>query len=304
MAAKGSTEVSINGRVLKLTNLDKQLWPEGLTKAHLVKYYTDIAPYLLPLIKDRPLVMKRYPHGIEGEYFYQKECPEYAPEWIHKEKISHSGKDVRYVICNDLPTLIWLINQGCIEIHGWLSKRGAIEYPDVAVIDLDPGKDVSFQGVMEVALVVKKTLDQLGLKGFPKTSGASGIHVFIPLEPGYTFREATKAMGWVAKLVTGAFPEKATIERVLTKRRPDKVYVDYLQNTRGKTMAWTYSLRPLPGAPVSTPLLWEEIEKFSIHPAQFTMDSIFHRIKIFGDIAAAMNLQRQTLDSIRPMVSF
>lgn len=295
------TEVVVEGKIIKLTNLNKQMWPEGLTKAHLVKYYTDIAPHLLPLIQDRPLVMKRFPHGIEGEYFYQKECPDYAPEWIKTQLISHREKKVRYILGDSVASLVWLANQGCVEIHAWLSRKNSVECPDIAVIDLDPGSKATFRDVMIVAQTVKKTLDQLGIKGYPKTSGATGIHVFIPVEPKYSFQEVTKAMGFIAKLVTQAYPGKATIERSLPKRKADKVYVDYLQNTRGKSMAWTYSLRPLPGAPVSTPLSWEEIEGLSVNPDKFNIESIFTRIKILGDLTAGMFSVRQTLDTILQM---
>ena len=154
---------------------------------------------------------------------------------------------------------------------------------------------------MEVALVVKKALDQLQIKGYPKTSGASGIHIFIPIKPSYTFQEVTKAMGFIARLVTGTFPQKATIERSLDKRESDKIYVDYLQNTRGKSMAWTYSLRPLPGATVSTPLLWEEIEQHSILPKHFTIETIFQRLAVFGDLHQNMLENYQSLSHILEM---
>lgn len=297
-------KVNIEGKNINLTNLNKIIWPEGLTKAHLVKYYTDIASYLLPHIKGRPLVMKRYPHGIEGEYFYQKECPDYAPEWIKTVRVSHSEKNINYIICEDVSTLAWLANQGCIEIHAWLSRVPLLEQPDLAIIDLDPGDDASFNDVMEVALVVKKTLDKLNLKGYPKTSGASGIHIFIPIKPSYTFQQVTKAMELIAILVCRAFSNKATIERSLQKREKDKVYVDYLQNTRGKSMAWTYSLRPLSGGPVSTPLLWEEIEHRKLKPEDYNIHTIFDRLKVFGDLHEDIIKTRQDLSKILEITQY
>lgn len=301
--AATSTEVLVEKKNIKLTNLNKLMWPEGLTKAHLVKYYTDIAPYLLPCIKGRPLVMKRYPDGIEGEFFYQKECPDYAPEWIKRVGIFHTEKKINYLTCEDTATLIWLANQGCIEIHAWLSQVSNIDCPDLAIIDLDPGDKASFHDVMEVALIVKLALDQLELKSYPKTSGASGIHIFIPIKPVYSFKEVTKAMGFIANLVTNLFSHKATVERSIDKRSKDKVYLDYLQNTRGKSMAWTYSLRPLPGAPVSAPLLWEEIEKFSILPEDFNISTIFERIKYYGEeFHQNMLKQTQKLEHILEIV--
>ncbi|MEW6065269.1 DNA polymerase LigD, polymerase domain-containing protein [Desulforamulus profundi] len=301
MATAVATEVTLEGKKIKLTNLNKLMWPEGLTKAHLVKYYTDIAPYLLPYIKGRPLVMKRYPHGIEGEYFYQKECPDYAPDWVQTVSVPHTDKRVNYIVCEDAATLVWLANQGCIEIHAWLSQKSNVEHPDIAIIDLDPGDQASFKDVMEVALVVHQALNHLRLKGYPKTSGASGIHIFIPLQPVHTFQEVTRAMGLVARLVAGTLPDKATVERSLEKREQNKVYVDYLQNTRGKSMAWTYSLRPLPGAPVSTPVPWEEIEHLALNPADFNMATIFRRLQLFGDLHRDMAKNPQDLSEILSM---
>ncbi|GAB6180665.1 non-homologous end-joining DNA ligase [Desulfotomaculum defluvii] len=284
MATTIVTDVKIQDKNVKLSNLDKLIWPEGLTKAHLIKYYTDIAPYILPYIKDRPLVMKRYPNGIERDFFYQKECPDYAPDWIKTIPISHSDKVVNYITCEDAATLAWLANQGCVEIHAWLSKKDSIEYPDIAIIDLDPGEKASFSDVLEVALVIKKVLDYLKLRGYPKTSGATGIHIFIPLKPVFNFQQVTKAMGLIAKIVVDTFSDKATIERTVAKRDQSKVYVDYLQNTRGKSMAWTYSLRPIPGAPISTPVMWEEIEQLSLLPDDFNLYTIFNRLKFWGDL--------------------
>ncbi|CCO09455.1 non-homologous end-joining DNA ligase [Desulforamulus hydrothermalis] len=298
MVATAVTEVTLEGKQLKLSNLSKLIWPEGLTKAHLIKYYTDIAPFLLPHIKGRPLVMKRYPHGVSGEYFYHKECPDYAPEWMQTVSIRHSKKRVNYIVCHDTATLVWLANQGCIEMHAWLSRHPRVEYPDLAVIDLDPGRQAAFQDVLAVAEVVRQVLDYLGLLGFPKTSGAAGIHIFIPIRPVYTFREVTGAMEWLAGLVTRAVPDKATVTRALAAREPHKVYVDYLQNTRGKSMAWTYSLRPLPGAPVSTPVLWEEIEAGCIMPSDFTLNTVFCRLKELGDLHHDMFKQAQDLSQI------
>ncbi|ABO50504.1 DNA primase, small subunit [Desulforamulus reducens MI-1] len=303
MSTISTTETRIEGKNIKLTNLNKLMWPEGLTKAHLVKYYTDVAPYLLPYIKERPLVMKRYPDGIEGGFFYQKECPNYAPEWIKTESIRHSDKTVNYIICEDAATLVWLANQGCIEIHAWLCKQSHIEYPDIAIIDLDPGEEAKFRDVLEVALVIKNALDHLKLVGYPKTSGATGIHIFIPLRPVYTFQQVTKAMGLIAQTVADAFSEKATIERSLAKRDKRKIYVDYLQNTRGKSMAWTYSLRPIAGAPISTPVMWEEIEKLHLKPSEFNIYTMGNRLKFFGDLHQDLLRKHQDIGHILRLIS-
>ncbi len=289
--------VAVGEHNLKLTNLDKLIWPEGLTKAHLVKYYSDVAPYILPHLRNRPLVMKRYPDGIDGEAFYQKECPDYAPSWIKRQPVEHSEKVVNYIVCNDQPTLLWLANQACIEMHAWLARVESLETPDLAVMDLDPAGGASFEDVLEIALLVRRVLDEFKIKSYPKTSGASGLHLFVPVRQVYSWRQVTGAMKYVAELVVKVHPDKTTVERKVEKRT-GKVYLDYLQNGRGKTMAFQYGLRPLPGAPVSTPLSWDEVEEGKIRPGQFTMDTIFQRLKSVGDIYAGILNTRQSLDEI------
>jgi len=293
--------VKVSDREVKLTNLDKLIWPEGLTKAHLVKYYSDIAPHILPHLCNRPLVMKRYPDGLDGGPFYQKECPDYAPDWIIRHPVEHSEKVVNYIVCNDAATLVWLANQGCIEMHAWLARIENLESPDLAVMDLDPAEGATFHDTMKVALLVRGVLEQCGLAGFPKTSGASGLHLFIPIKPVYSWQVVTNAMKFVAETVTGVCPDKATVERKVDKRA-GKVYLDYLQNGRGKTMAFQYGLRPLPGAPVSTPLDWSEVERGDVHPQDFNMKTIFNRIEIQGDIYGEVLSRRQTLDGLLKMV--
>ncbi len=294
--------VAVNGHEVKLTNLDKLIWPEGLTKAHLVKYYREIAPYILPYLYNRPLVMKRYPDGVVGESFYQKECPEYAPDWIIRYPVEHSEKVVNYIICNDIATLVWLANQGCLEMHPWLSRIENIECPDIAVMDLDPSEGVSFNDVLKIALLVKEALDQFNLQSYPKTSGATGLHIFVPIKPVYAYQTVTKAMQYVAELIVKINPEQATVERKVVQRK-GKVYLDYLQNGRGKTMAFPYSLRPLPGAPVSTPLYWEEAESMNIAPDAFSIYNIISRIEEIGDIYYDVLSNKQTLDTLLGLIN-
>lgn len=291
------SHVSVNDHEVKLTNLDKLIWPEGLTKAHLVKYYWEIAPYLLPHLYNRPLVMKRYPNGLAGEAFYQKECPDYAPDWIKRHPVEHSEKVVNYIVCNDTATLVWLANQGCLEMHPWLSRIENVECPDLAVMDLDPAAGATFKDVLKIALLVKEALAQFNLHSYPKTSGATGLHIFVPIKPGYAHQTVTKAMQYIADLIVKINPEKATIERKVVKRKA-KVYLDYLQNGRGKTMAFQYSLRPLPGAPVSTPLAWEEVESLNIAPGAFSIHNIFSRIKEVGDLYDDLLSYKQPLDTL------
>ncbi len=287
--------MNVAGRKVKLTNLEKIYWPEGLTKAHLIKYYTDIAPVLLPYLRNRPLVLKRYPDGIDGEAFYQKECPDYAPSWIKTYPVVHTEKTINYIICNDLATLVWLANQGCIEIHAFLSTAPKIDYPDIAVLDLDPAPGGAFAQVLEVALLIRQTLAWFNLRAFVKTSGASGLHLFIPLLPRYDFKTVVPLMRYIAEAVARSCPAAATVERKVEKRK-GKVYIDYLQNGRGKTIAFPYSLRPLPGAPVSTPLTWQEVEARNVLPASFNLHTIFERLKEFGDLFRDMLISIQSLD--------
>jgi bifunctional non-homologous end joining protein LigD len=245
--------------------------------------------------------MKRYPDGLSGEPFYQKECPGYAPDWIIRHPVEHSEKVVNYIVCNSMATLVWLANQGTIEMHPWLSRIENVECPDIAVIDLDPAEGTTFTDVLKIALLVKEALSQFNLKSYPKTSGATGLHIFVPIKPVYAFQTVTKAMQYIAELIVKINPEKATVERKVVQRK-GKVYLDYLQNVRGKTMAFQYSLRPITGAPVSTPLYWEEIEKLNITPGYFTMNNIFSRIKEIGDIYYEVLTNKQQLDPLLELI--
>ena len=293
--------VNVDGHEVKLTNLDKPIWPEGLTKAHLVKYYSDIAPYILPHLYNRPFVMKRYPHGLTGEAFYQKEIPDYAPDWIIRRPVEHTEKIINYIICNDRATLIWLANQACIEMHAWLARLENLTCPDIAVMDMDPAEGATFADILEISLLVKRILDEFGIKCFPKTSGSRGVHLFIPLEPVYSWQKVTRSMKYVAELAQNVYPDKVTLERKVEKRA-GKVYLDYLQNGRGKTMAFQYSLRPRPGAPVSTPLLWEEIMEGSIQPEDYNINTIFNRISRHGDVFAGVLKKKQNINNLLKMI--
>lgn len=289
--------VEVEGKVIELKNLEKLFWPEGYTKGDLVGYYDTVAPFILPYLKNRPLVLNRYPDGIEGESFYQKECPDYAPEWVKTAPVEHrdAGKVVNYIVCDDKPTLLWVVQQGAIEMHAWLARHETIDRPDIAVLDLDPMPGVSFPQVVESAILLKAALAEFNLRGYLKTSGAEGLHIFIPVEPEYTHQEVAQAMGYVADFVAKVFP-KATTERVVEKRGA-RVYLDYLQNGYGKTMAFTYSVRPLPGAPVSTPLDWEELEHRDWQPKDFNIATVPPRLKARGDVWQGFD-RRQSLKTL------
>lgn len=290
MTINDAVEVTIEGKNVRLTNLDKLIWPvDGITKAELIEYYAGIGELLLPYLKDRLFIMSRYPDGVNGEGFYQKDCPAYAPEWIKVFPVpsSRGEKTVNYIICNDLATLVWLANQACIELHIWLAKAPRIDYPDIAVFDLDPAPPAGFADTLEIALLVQAALAQFGLQGYPKTSGATGLHVFVPIKPECSYRQVRDGVEFICRQINSVWPEKTTMER-LVANRAGKVYLDYLQNTRGRTMTFQYSLRPVAGAQVSTPLTWDEVKEGKIRPADFTLRNIRERLDRVGDLSAGL----------------
>lgn len=286
---------------LKITNPEKTFFPESLlTKRDIVSYYYLMAEFILPHVKERPLVLNRYPDGIQGKNFYQKEAPPYTPPALKKTAIYHEkeNKIVNYLYLTDLQSLIWVINQGVIELHCWLSKIPMIENPDILVIDLDPEPPATFANCLPLALILRDVLLKLGIEAWPKTSGKEGLHLFVPIEPKYSFKETTRAVYNLCLLLEKAYPQKVTLERVINKRT-GKVYLDYLQNSRGRTMAFPYSLRPLPGAPVSTPLFWEEVEQGNLDPLNFNLKTVYQRIKKYGE--PWNNFHRRRYD-IKPLL--
>jgi bifunctional non-homologous end joining protein LigD len=282
---------------VELTNLDKVFWPEdGYTKRDLVKYYGEIAPLLSPHLRDRPLVFKRYPDGIYGPHFYQKDAPDYTPDWIRIQEIWSPDvkRNIRYFIGDGGEQLVYIANMGAITQNPWMSRVQHMDHPDYVVFDLDP-VDCPFSTVQKVALELKAIFDELGLRVYPKTSGASGMHIHLPLlEKKFTYEEVRLFAETVASIVVGRLPEQATIQRVVRKRKPEMVYIDYLQNVRGKTVASVYSPRARAGAPVSTPLRWEEFRK-PIDPLKYTIKTIFRRIEKYGDLFEPALTDRQDI---------
>ncbi len=294
---KESASLEINGHVVRLTRLDKLFWPqEEYCKLDLISYYAEAAPFILPHLKDRPLVWTRYPDGIEGKSFYQKNAPDYIPDWITTHAIfsEASVRQVNFILAHETAVLVWLANQGALEIHPWLSRTINLDRPDFVVFDLDPSPDNDFTQVVGLAWAVKKVLDELGLKSYPKTSGAAGLHIYVPLQNIYEYSKIREFARPVAEMVCKLMPGLATIERKVNKRGP-LIYVDYLQNARGQTLCAPYSVRPLPGAPVSCPLHWEELN--DIHPAQFSIKTILPRLTKQGDLFAPVLNNKQTLDT-------
>ena len=247
-------------KTLHLTNLDKVFWPdEGYTKGDLIDFYRAAAPAILPFLSDRPLVLTRYPDGIEGKSFFQKNAPEFAPEWIRTEAIysEHSERDIEYFVGEDVESLIFIANLGAIPLHIWSSRTATLQQPDWCILDLDP-KEAPFTDVIEVALAVRALCDDIGLPCFAKTSGSTGIHVLLPLGRQCTYQQSRLLGELIARVVAHESPEIATTERVIGRRR-GKVYLDYGQNGHGRLLVAPFSVRPLPGAPVSTPLRWSEV---------------------------------------------
>jgi bifunctional non-homologous end joining protein LigD len=274
----------VKGHELKFTNLSKIFWPkEKYTKRDMLNYYYQVAPYILPYLKDRPQSMNRFPNGIEGKSFYQKDVTGKAPEWVQQFPYHTSdGKDKNFLVVADEASLLYMANLGAIEMNPWNSRIQKPDHPDWCLIDLDPTEKNSFEQVIEAAQITKQVLDTIGVTGYPKTSGSTGIHIYIPLQAKYTYDECQLFAKWIAAQVHHELPRFTSIER-MTRNRSGKLYVDYLQNRPKATLAAPYSLRPKPGATVSMPLHWEEVKK-GLKMKDFTINNALERIKSEGDI--------------------
>jgi len=275
---------TINGHELKFTNLGKIFWPkEKYTKRDMLNYYYQCAPYVLPYLKDRPQSMNRYPNGIEGKSFYQKDITNKAPSWIKMEPYRTSeGEDKNFLVPEDEAAILFMANAGAIEMNPWNSTIHKPDYPDWCLIDIDPSDKTTFEQVIKTAQVTKEVLDHLGVTGYPKTSGSTGIHIYIPLGAKYTYDQCQLFGKIIATQVNHILPEFTSIERIV-KNRKNKLYIDYLQNRPKATLAAPYSLRPKPGATVSMPLYWEEVRK-GLSMKDFTIQNAIGRIKKEGDI--------------------
>ena len=284
LAQTGGPRGSRRGRV-RFSNLEKVYWPgQGYTKGDLVAYYESVAPYLVPHLFERPVHMLRYPDGIEGEAFYQRQAPEHLPDWFEIATLEYGSREVhRHMVCNDRDSLLTMVNLGSIDLHPWLSRRGTPDSPDVAVIDLDP-KSAPFTDVIKVARAVGRILRGIGLDPLLKTSGKTGLHVYIPLQEGYTYEHSRMFCEGVARAVCREVGDVATVERA-TDQRGGKVYVDFLQNRRGQTVVPPYAVRPVLDASVSTPLEWDELQG-DLRPSQFTMHNVLERVAERGDLFA------------------
>jgi bifunctional non-homologous end joining protein LigD len=270
-------------RDVVITNPKKVFWPdEGYTKADLVEYYTRIAPFMLPYLKDRPVVLTRYPDGIKGKSFFQKDAPEWVPPWIRTERVysKDAGRDIDYFIVNDRESLRYVANLGTIPLHMWGSRIGSLERPDWLVLDLDP-KGAPFTDVVKVAHALHGLLEELALPSYVKTSGATGLHILLPLGARYDYEIVRTFARLLAMLGVEAEPDISTIARPL-RSRGGKVYVDWGQNGHGQTIVAPFAVRPLPAAPVSCPLRWEEVTA-RLEPTRFTIKTAPARLEKQGD---------------------
>jgi bifunctional non-homologous end joining protein LigD len=286
-------------RELRLSNLDKLFWPdEGITKGDLLRYYRDVAPVLVPHLADRPFTMKRYPDGWQGEFFFQKDAPKHMPEWIPTYRALVSTrkrgekKYVNFPLVNDELALLWMVNMGCIDMNTWYSRVDKPDRPDWVLFDLDPSDDVGFAETVQVALLVKQALDALGLVSFPKTSGADGLHVLVPIARRHTYEDTRGFAEIIAGALARSYRGLVTTEWTKAKRRG--VLIDANQNGEGKTIASVYSVRPKAGAPVSTPLLWDEVNE-NLNPSVYTMEVVLDRVARYGDLYEGVLKTKQSL---------
>jgi bifunctional non-homologous end joining protein LigD len=287
-------------RELKLSNLDKPFWPDqGITKGDLLRYYEQVAPVLVPHLKNRPFTMRRYPDGAYGKAFFQKDAPSHMPDWIptHRALVStrersHAKKWVEFPLVNDPLALLWMVNMGCIDMNAWYSRVDRPDRPDFVLFDLDPTPEVPWSQTIQVALILKGLLDALGLASFPKTSGGKGFHVLVPTDRRSTYDDTRHFAELVAGAIVRAHPKLATTQWQKSRRRG--VLIDANQNGEGKTIASVYSARPRPNAPVSTPLHWDEVDE-SVDPSSYTMRGVLERVEQHGDVYAGVLTTKQSL---------
>ena len=293
----GNANLTVDGKDVRLTNLDKLFWPErGITKGHLIQYYADVAPVLLPHIHDRAMVMKRYPHGAAGEFFFMKRAPVPRPAWIRICPIDHGSESIiDFPVIDDLPSLLWVINLGCIDLNQWYARCDDIDRPDYVHFDLDPGEGATWDGVLESGCVIHDALETLRMPSFVKTTGSRGLHIYVPIVRGPAQKDAWTFAKALAVELARRNPTLLTAEYKVAKRPKGRVLVDYNQNAWGRTLASIYSVRPTPIASVSTPVTWKEIDK-GIAIQDFRLDNVRDRIAKVGDLWKELNARKGRLD--------
>ena len=278
-------ELRLGDRAVRLTNLKKLFWPEPkITKRDLLQYYADVSEALLPHVKDRAMVMKRYPHGAGGEFFFMKRAPSPRPDWIEICSIEHSsGNVIDFPMVQDLPSLLWVVNLGCIDLNQWYARCDDVDRPDYLHFDLDPVPGATFETVRDAALLVREALDALKMPNLAKTTGSKGIHVYVPIVRGPTQKQVWTFAKEFARAMEARDASLVTAEYKIAKRPKGRVLVDYNQNAWGRTLASIYSVRPKPLATVSTPVTWQEIEKGATIE-DFRMDNVPARVVKQGDL--------------------
>jgi bifunctional non-homologous end joining protein LigD len=289
--------VDVAGKQLSLSNLDKVMYPAvGFTKGHVIDYYTRVAPAVLPHLQDRPLTLKRYPNGVEGGHFYEKQCPSHRPDWVRSEPVELSSKTINFCVCDDLATLVWLANLADLELHPSLSKVPDVERPTVMAFDLDPGPGAGLAECCEVALILRSALEALGLESVAKTSGSKGIQVYVPLNMGEVdYDHGTKRLSnALARHLEGEHP-KLIVSSQKKELRKNKVLIDWSQNDEHKTTVGVYSLRARERPTVSTPLSWDELEAGDPDALVFEADDVLARVEEHGDLFAPVAELRQSL---------
>jgi bifunctional non-homologous end joining protein LigD len=292
--------VDVAGKQLSLSNLDKVMYPEtGFTKGQVIEYYTRVAPALLPHLRDRPLTLKRYPNGVEGGHFYEKQCPSHRPDLVRSEPVGLESKTIDFCICDDLPTLVWLANLADLELHPSLSKVPDVERPTLMAFDLDPGEGTGLRECCEVALILREALGSLGLECFPKTSGSKGIQVYVPLNTdGVDYRHGTKRLSnALARHLQSQHP-KLIVSSQKKELRRGKVLIDWSQNDEHKTTVAVYSLRARERPTVSTPLSWDEVEAGDPDELVFEADELLERVEERGDLFAGVAELEQRLPDL------
>jgi bifunctional non-homologous end joining protein LigD len=277
--------VTLDGRAVQLTNLDKIFWPElGHTKRDLLQYYADVSAALLPHLTDRAMVMKRYPNGIHGKFFFMKRTPSPRPEWLEICEIKHDSDNIiPFPMIQDLPALLWVVNLGCIDLNPWYARCDDVDRPDYLHFDLDPVEGATFEHVLQTAIIVRDALEALGMSPVAKTSGSKGIHVYVPIVRGPLQKDVWRFAKAFAKQLEVGFPHLVTAEYRVAKRPRGRVLVDYNQNAWGQTLASIYSVRPNAQAAVSTPVTWAEVESgFEID--DYRIDNVPERVRNGGDL--------------------
>ncbi len=294
--------LTVEGREVKLTNLTKRFWPDspdtpgGITKGDLLQYYADVAPVLLPHLRDRAMVMRRYPNGAFGESFFMKRAPSSRPAWIATCTIEHSsGNLIDFPVIGDVPSLLWVVNLGCIDLNQWYARCDDVDRPDYLHFDLDPGDGVPFEKVIETARRLHETLRALGMPDLVKTSGSKGVHVYVPIVRGPTQRQVWEVTKAIALDLAGRHPRLITAVYRRSSRPAGRVLVDYNQNAWGRTLASVYSVRPRPRASVSTPVTWEEIAA-GVRTEDFRLDNVPARLAKIGDLWKPLLTPRARFD--------